>query len=192
MSKYEKRNSPSYSAQKYPNKIKIGNDGYQYVSKPDKNMIYKWYKIKSMDKCTSPEKFYMQFPENYLQKKFNKYSTTKVEKILNKLKKELESKNIYLIKIGWKDVYDYVDTSYDKAYNYILKKNNLIDLDKANFIFYTEKNLFWSKNTGKLFLQWKLYKDIKKYTFDLFHKYFKNNFIEPTNISKAMIIKLKK
>ena len=51
MLKYIKRNSPALSAQDYPNKIKIGNNGLEYVSKSDKNKIFRWYKINSMDKC---------------------------------------------------------------------------------------------------------------------------------------------
>ncbi len=38
MSKYEKRPSPPVSAQDFPNNIKIGNDGNEYVSKPDKKI----------------------------------------------------------------------------------------------------------------------------------------------------------
>ena len=62
MSKYEKRESPPVSAQDFPNKIRKGNDGEEYVSRADKNKVYRWYKIKSMDKCSTPKKYYMQFP----------------------------------------------------------------------------------------------------------------------------------
>ena len=80
MSKYIKRNSPPLSAQDYPNKIKNGNDGLEYISKSDKNKIFRWYKINSMDKSISAKKYYMQFPKNYLQKKFNKYNSKIIEK----------------------------------------------------------------------------------------------------------------
>jgi len=198
MSKYEKRNSPPYSAQEYPNKIKIGNDGLEYVSKSDKNKVFRWYKLKNMFECTTPEKYYMQFPVNYLQKKFYKYDTIKIEKILNKVKKELEMKNIYLIKVGWKNVYDYIDNAFDEAIDYIIKKYfknkkiskyEILDSHLANFIFYTDNRLFWSKNSGELSLQWNLYRDSKKEAFSIFNKYFKNKFYEPKSSSKAIIIK---
>jgi hypothetical protein len=201
MSKYEKRDSPSYSAQDYPNKIKIGNNGLKYVSKSDKNKVFRWYKIKDMNECNNPDKYYMQFPENYLQKKFYKYNTIKVEEVLNKVKEELILKNIYLIKIGWKNNYNLIDNAFDEATEFIIKKYfkdkklskyEILDSHLANFIFYTENRLFWSKNSGELSLQWVLYKNSKKEAFDILRKYFKNKFIEPKSSSKTITIKLNK
>jgi len=59
---------------------------------PDKNKIYRWYKIKSMDETTSAEKYYMQLPENYNQKKFFKYNIKKFEEKIKFIKKELIKK----------------------------------------------------------------------------------------------------
>jgi len=199
MIKYQKRNSPPYSAQKYPNKIEIGNDGFEYVSRSDKNKVCKWYKIKSVENCPSAEKYYMQFPDNYLQKKFNKYDIHVIENKLSQLKKELFSKNIYILKIGWKNVYDYTDNAWYEAEKYI-KDKHLKDksvstydiLDLSNFIFYTEKSLFWSKNTGNLRLQWNLKRESKKIAFEILNTIFKNNFVKPLSSSKEIIIKIPK
>jgi len=76
-SKYLKRHSPPVSAQDHPNKIMKGNDEEEYVSKPNKNGIYKWHKL--VWKNTA-EEYYMQFPENYLNNKFYKYDTTQLLK----------------------------------------------------------------------------------------------------------------
>jgi len=42
--KYSLRNSPPYSANKCKTMKKKGNDGYFYLSKPDKNGTHKWVK----------------------------------------------------------------------------------------------------------------------------------------------------
>jgi hypothetical protein len=198
MDKYKKRNSLSVSAQDFPNKIKKGNDGKEYISRSNVNQIYKWYRIKYIDECKTAKEYYMQFPENYLQKKFYKYNINNLEKNLKKLCKELEKYNIYLIKVGWKDVYNFQDYAWEAAEKYIqnkyFKKDKIPSyeiLDKANFLFYTEKSLFFSQNIGELVIKWNLNgNNIKKITFDVLRKIFKNKFIEPKNISKSIIIKL--
>ena len=65
------RPSPTQSAIDFPDKVKEGNDKNMYVSKSDKNGIYKWKKI--VNKKTA-EEFYNQYPEIYLDKKFKKYN----------------------------------------------------------------------------------------------------------------------
>jgi hypothetical protein len=200
MSKYETRPSPPFSAQDYPNKIKVGNDGNEYISRADKKMVFKWYKIKNMSEYSSAEKYYMQFPQNYLQKNFYKYDLEQVEDKLNIVKKELEKENIYLIKIGWKRVYNFIDYAWEDVETYIknkyFKENKKINrygiLDKANFIFYTESTEFWSQNDGMLKMQWSLNKNRKKSAFEILRKIFKNKFVEPKNSGKAIIIKLNK
>ena len=44
--KYTDRKSPPYSANYYCNKKKKGNDGLMYISKPNKNKVCSWKKVK--------------------------------------------------------------------------------------------------------------------------------------------------
>jgi len=44
--KYTDRKSPPYSANDYCNKKKKGNDGLMYISKPNKNKVCSWKKVK--------------------------------------------------------------------------------------------------------------------------------------------------
>lgn len=46
----KKRPSPSESAVIFRNGIKLGNDGNEYISNPDKNGVYKWKRLKTMNK----------------------------------------------------------------------------------------------------------------------------------------------
>lgn len=45
--KYTKRKSPPYPANKCKNKTLRGNDGLMYVSKPNKNKVFRWVKKKT-------------------------------------------------------------------------------------------------------------------------------------------------
>ena len=55
--KYKTRDSPPYSAMDCKDAKLIGNDGKQYISKADKNGIYKWVKIAGKSKSKSESKF---------------------------------------------------------------------------------------------------------------------------------------
>ena len=197
MSKSIKIDGKITYAKDFPNKIKICDDGFQYVSKLDKNKLFKWYKLKIILDCNSPEKYYMQFPENYLQKKFIKYNNKSIEKKLNTIKKILKKKNIYLLKMKWVGNYNYIDNAWFNAEKIMIKKiknNNIVSrtniLKISNFIFYTENSFFWSQNTGNLIIEWNLDKKSKKIVFNLLKKKFKKKFIEPKSSSKSIIIKL--
>lgn len=43
--KYTERNSPPYKANECCGHIKVGNDGNDYISLPDKNMVCRWKKL---------------------------------------------------------------------------------------------------------------------------------------------------
>lgn len=174
-----KRPSPSDSAQKNPDKIMIGNDDYEYVSRQDKNGIYKWHKI--VWKNTA-EEHYMQFPENYLNKKFYKYKTTNLLKKFEKIKNELKKYNILFFEIKWKNVYNFIDYAWEEA--------DKIAKDNSPFIFYTNHSLFWSKKTGEINIKWDLPKKKFEIVNKLFKNVFRNKYIEPKNKNKAIIIKL--
>ena len=177
--KYLKRPSPPVSAQDHPNKIMKGNDEEEYVSKPNKNGIYKWHKL--VWKNTA-EEYYMQFPENYLNKKFYKYKTTE---LLNKFKKvasELKKNNILFLEIGWKRVYHFIDAAWEEA--------DKMAKYKTPFIFYTSQSLFWSKNKGEIDIKWDLPKKEFEIVDKILKQVFRNKYIKPKNIKKAIIIKI--
>jgi hypothetical protein len=220
-SKYITRKSPPVSATKFPNKIKLGNDGNEYISKPDKNKVYKWKLIKQMDQCKDANNFYLQFPKYYLDKKFIKYNFNNTYKKLNKILNILKKENIFLLNIGWKNVYNFVDNAWYDAKKILIKKygskkfvkdkikilkekhsisKKLSDktileiyyLDIFNIIFYTNFTEFFSLNNGNLYLQWNLTSNIRSYVNSLFKNEFGKKYIEPKNINNAMLIKLDK
>ena len=182
------RPSPSVSAQDFPDKVKEGNDKNMYVSKPDKNGIYKWKQI--VNKKTA-EEFYFQYPEIYLDKKFKKYDYKPTLKILEKVKKELEENHIYLFFMKWKKVGNFIDYAWTDAQQEILKKKNTDPNPlKNNFLFYLENDLFYSQKKGELTLQWNLNKKELDILSEIFQKYFGKKYIRPKNKTKSIIIKL--
>ena len=177
--KYLKRPSPPVSAQDHPNKLMKGNDENEYISKPNKNGIYKWHKI--VWKNTA-EEYYMQFPENYLNKKFYKYKTTELLKKFKKVESELKKNNILFLEIGWKRVYYFIDFAWEDA--------DKIAKYKTPFIFYTSSSLFWSKNKGEIDIKWDLPKKDFEIVDKIFKQVFKKKYIQPKNKNKAIIIKI--
>ncbi len=185
LTKYNKRSSPPVSAQNYPNEIKNGNDGEEYVSRPDKKGIFKWHKINYDVK--SAHDYYMQLPHIYLDKKFIKYDISNTLKKLKNIEKELKKHNIYLLHIGWKGVGNFIDNAWDEARLILSKKT-----DSSNIIFYTDNRMFWATHKGELSMQWDLDKHSKIIANDIFTKEFKKKYIPPKNITKEIIIKLNK
>lgn len=85
--KYKERPSPPYRAKDFPDKIKKGNDGNKYMSKEDKNGIYKWIKItkepnniinnnKNIYIKNTANEYFKQFP-NYTKPLYNTNIFTK-------------------------------------------------------------------------------------------------------------------
>jgi len=186
------RPSPTESAQDYPNKIKEGNDGNEYVSRPDKNGIFKWHKIKEANKCKNAYEYFIQFPDYYLTKKLIKYDVSPLEKKLMSIKTELSKHDIHLLKIGWKGIGYFIDNAWLAAETALAKKYKLKNpydvLDKTNFIFYTDKGLFNASLDGHLNLQWNLNKKSLDIVSDILQKEFKKKYIRPKSKNKTIII----
>ena len=77
--------SPTDHAKDFPNKIKMGNDMNNYISKKNKKGIYKWVKIVTKK---SPEEYYQQFPD-YTKPNFDTVIFTKNIINLSKALKKL-------------------------------------------------------------------------------------------------------
>ena len=81
--KYVVRNSPPYPANKCKEMIKEGNDGEQYISKKDKNGIYKW----TLTYKNNPDSYFKQF-DNYEKPKYDmSFFMSKIKELYAKLKK---------------------------------------------------------------------------------------------------------
>lgn len=81
--KYKSRNSPPYSAMDCKGEKIIGNDGQQYISKADKNGIYKWVKIaeKAKSTCSKEIKNELSISYKYAYKK-SMFAPVNVSKFL--------------------------------------------------------------------------------------------------------------
>jgi hypothetical protein len=158
--KYKTRPSPPFSATLFPNEIKEGNDKEDYISKKDKNGIYKWYKI-SLKK--NPEEYYKQFP-NYIKPKYNINIFTQNFK---NLLKDLKKINVIFYFIKW-NVYG--DESFE--YEYFGEDNKLSD----NYLLYSERSLFWNSRNkdGIMYITHNITKNLWSSVNKLLTLYFPN------------------
>jgi hypothetical protein len=129
--KYKTRDSPPYSAMDCKGAKLLGNDGQQYVSKADKNGIYKWVKVAEKNKSTS--KIYSYYDglghEQYIYKV---YPTE--NKVIEEILKDVQDENERFIagQITKKD--------YEKIINNIkILKTKVYNYDK----------IYYSKNLGQ-------------------------------------------
>lgn len=179
--KYETRNSPNVSAQEHKNKLMEGNDGLDYVSKPDKNGVYKWVKIKEMIRTKSVEEFFNQFPDEKIY-----YNVDEVKKTLRRMKNDLLKFDIVYVETGWKYVYNFIDNSLDvaldyikKNYKYLLKKYRDINKYTPELfvprIYISDFEFYISSINGNLDIYININdKNIFENVYKLFKSYFKN------------------
>jgi hypothetical protein len=141
--KYKTRDSPPYSAMDCKGAKILGNDGQQYVSKADKNGIYKWVKIagksKSISKSKSKFKIYSYY--NGLGHKQYIYKVYPTEnKVIQEILKDVQDDNDLITgQITKKD--------YEKIINNIkIQKTKVYNYDKI----YYSKDLGQNWHTGAI------------------------------------------
>lgn len=193
--KYANRPSPPYHANECKNMILEGSDGdSEYISSPNKNGVYSWKKLKGLD-ANSAEQYYGQFPETKNLKP--KYNFKPVLKKLNTAARQLEKHNIHLVRIGWRNVGDWVDWAETDALYTIAKKCGLKDdrdvYGKISYIFYTDNRRFWSiVKDGKLYLSHNILKHDKPIVDKVFKKIFGTSYLWKLSNAKNIIINLPK
>ena len=135
--KYKSRDSPPYSAMNCKGAKLLGNDGQQYVSKADKNGIYKWVKIAGKSESTS--KIYSYY--NGLGHKQYIYKVYPTEnKVIVEILKDVQDENDLITgQITKKD--------YEKIINNIkIQKTKVYNYDKI----YYSKDLGQNWHTGAI------------------------------------------
>ena len=151
---------PLYNPEKFKNEDKVGEDGELYVSKKDKNNIYKWYKIKLKK---NPEEYYKQFPD--YEKPIN--DPKFFIKDIKKLTHEFDKIGIKFYFIKWKI---YGDEPCE--IEYFQTDNHLED----NYILYSERRHYWTlrMKDAKIYLIHYIPKDKWTLVNNILFKYFPN------------------
>lgn len=182
------RNSPSVHAKDFKNKIKKGNDGEEYISRPDKNGVYKW---KLISHKSTPEEYFSQF--GTFKKK---YDATETEKKLKKIINEFKKHKIFLAKYSWKAVGRFAGDAITLISEKIASKYHMdfwskeFD-DKFSYITYTDHMRYLAeKDDGKLYLYHHITPKDKKYIIETFKKYFGKKFIWSGSDKKGICIRL--
>lgn len=183
----------SSNAQEYQYKIIEGNNGKQFISRPDKNGIFRWVRF---SQGNTPEEYFLQFPNvGYKQYLFPTI-------LLDKLKRELLEKNILFFKIGWKNVWNYTDYAWEDAIartekSPVVKKLRIINkhdsvMKLISFVFYTDNRRYFSEINGTLDLQHNILKKDTKTIKEVFAEYFGKRFVWNGTKNKTISLKLQK
>ena len=117
--KYKTRDSPPYSAMDCKDEKLLGNDGQQYISKADKNGIYKWVKIAG--KSESTFKIYSYYDglghKQYIYKVYPSEN-----KVIQEILKDVQDENdiIYgqITKKDYEKIINNIKIQKTKVYNY--------------------------------------------------------------------------
>jgi hypothetical protein len=191
--KYKTRPTPPYDANECQYKVVKGNNGTDFISRPDENKSFKWYQIKY---GKTPEDFFSQFPNDSVKQ----YAFPK--KILDEISEELKQTNILFYHIGWNKVWNMIDNAWDDAElltenSAIVKDIRKIDkisftTDIVSFIFYTEHMRYLSEIEGQLKLQHNILQKDRQNVIKIFTKHFGKNFVWNKKNNKVFVIKLHK
>ena len=117
--KYKTRDSPPYSAMDCKGAKLLGNDGQQYVSKADKNGIYKW--VKTAGKSESTSKIYSYWDElGYKQYIYKVYPTENkvIQEILKDVPDENDRTSGQIKKKDYEKIINNIKILKTKVYNY--------------------------------------------------------------------------
>lgn len=205
MSNREDRPSPPYSAQAMPGKIELGNDGNQYISRPDKNGIYHWKRLWGMGETKSAVEYYSQFPQ-----KPRIYDSEEVVRKLRAVARDLKKHGVPLLQLGWDSIWDFADYAADDAAQiigstFISGKNGEGGYSSKPVIYYTDHKLYWASISGKLYLNHdlrthdvrvskyeisKIYKTRKDIVIRIFREHFGRRFLWNGYQSAALCVQL--
>jgi hypothetical protein len=185
------RNSPPLPANSHKWKVEDGNDGKQYVSRPDKNNVFRWQKLNSSPKRAFD--YYKQlFPAKDIKKKFN--DTTFVNK-MNAVTKELKKHKIFVFHLEWGRIRNDIDFAWDVVLENVARTTRMDALkvmDHYSILFFTDNQLFWATTgSGIMYLQHSILKKDRSLIQQAFKKHFKKATI-PMSPQKAIEIKMDK
>ncbi|AYV79426.1 MAG: hypothetical protein Faunusvirus13_19 [Faunusvirus sp.] len=160
--------------------IKDGNDKNIYISKRDKNGVYKWLKIQNKK---SPDEYYKQFPAY----KKPLYDTSFFINSIPKLQKELNKIGVKFFLIKWK-------TYNDSPFEYEYFDEDVLSLlpVNTNYIYVSERMIYASSlnKNGKIYIMHGIAKDkIKKFN-QILIKYFPGRTKGYENESECIKIEL--
>ena len=137
--KYKSRDSPPYSAMDCKGAKLLGNDGQQYISKADKNGIYKWVKIAGKYESTSKIYSYFDGLTN-IQHIYKVYPTE--NKVVEEILKS-DRRNLEIIEEILKINYWINQKISKKNYEKIISNNKIIKTKIHNY-----DSIYFSKNLG--------------------------------------------
>lgn len=140
-----------------------------------------------MDKFKTAREYYdSEYPDDKINYDYDDFI-----KKWKLAKKKLKQEHVYLVDIGWYEVWNFIDYAWADVKKYIENKYKIDDYLKSNFIFNTENRIESSlRFDGKLYLQYNLDDEGKKHVKKIFEEIFGDSFIFPKSDNFTIEIKL--
>lgn len=179
------RPSPTVSAQSYPNKIRKGNDGKEYISRADKNGVYHWKVLKGMGDTKNPEEYYLQFPDYKPQK----YNADEAIIGLRNIAPKLKKLGIYVINVGWDTVWDFSDYHFARIEEILHSRK--LDTNTPT-VSYSSHRKYWASRNGEFYLKHNLVGLKRQDIINIFTEEFGKRFEWDGKNEHSILIKLKK
>ena len=182
---------PRLSPMRYANKIRKGKDGRRYISKI-KHGVFQWRRIKTMEETKTGKEYWAQFPKIKSYKEVKKVIQT-----LKVVKKELRSRGIFLYRVGWNKVWNWIDNAWSKVESKLRRESKVkrrmkehdLPQDHVSVIFWTVNGQYSATQTGQLNLQHSILSIDKAFVVKTFRSHFDSRY--QWNESSRKTIKIK-
>ena len=125
-----------------------------------------------------------------------KFSKAEFMKKWARVRRMLRPHNIFCLKIGWANVWNFIDYAWEDAEEIVRKrmkmKGKYDALDHTSLLFYTDFGMYWALRNGELEIQHRFRKEDKELIVQKFKQVFGTQFTWNGSKSRTMQIKLPK
>lgn len=185
------RPSPSEHAKDHKWKELKGNDGNGYVSRPDKNGVYRWRKInqtpaKALDyykQVLKPEKLKVKFSAMPFLKKARAAA------------RELKRRKIFFYHMPWGSIGNFIDNAWTDACESVERATGVGSgdvMDHFSIIFFTDNRVFWAERSdGVVNMQHNILKKDRELIESVFKKHFGRRVTFPKRDTRTIDVSIK-
>lgn len=185
------RPSPSEHAKDHKWKALRGNDGNDYISRPDKNGVYRWRKInpepaKALD-------YYKQVLKPAELKV--KYSAAGFLKKARAAARELKRRKIFFYHVPWGSIGNFIDNAWDNVCENVETATGVGSgdvMDHFSIIFFTDNRVFWAERSdGVVNMQHNILKKDRELVESVFKKHFGRRVTLPKRDTRTIDVSIK-
>lgn len=185
------RPSPSEHAKDHKWKELRGNDGNGYVSRPDKNGVYRWRKINP-----TPAKALDYYKQVLKPAELKiKHSAAGFLKKARAAARELRRHKIFFYHVPWGSIGNFIDNAWDNVCESVERATGVDSgevMDHFSIIFFTDNRVFWSeRGDGIINMQHSILKKDRDLVERVFKKHFGRRVVLPKRDTRTIDVSFK-